>query len=368
MKNFKVGVALDHVIDAGTYDSLDFDMAIEQSTQKYDFWAGGCTAAATQIENGDTIVGRNLDLYVSDKPAYICRTEVPGEYKTIGVGYTNMSGGSFDEVVAHGMPETMHTMLPYLCTDVLNEKGLYCEINMRIGEFYPDGTNKFGCPGTNPEAGTRISTTLIPRLVGQHCATVKEAVEYLKTMNLYTPKRKGFEWNFCFIMADATGDYGLVEIAENEISFLDKQQAQTNFYITDRFAEKQEYKCGLGRYETIMKGIDAVKNEKDMFDLINKTTYFQSYYPDRCLYDWRSENVDVKPNWTTDYVLDEAHRDEVKAAAEANTAAIGSMTRQELEAANKFWETILTIVVNCSNKTMTIRFFEDDSRVVELGL
>ena len=43
------------------------------------------------------------------------------------------------------------------------------------------------------------------------------------------------------------------------------------------------------------------------------------------------------------------------------------MTRQEQEAANYYWESILTTVTNCNNKTMTIRFFEDDSRVLVLG-
>ena len=43
------------------------------------------------------------------------------------------------------------------------------------------------------------------------------------------------------------------------------------------------------------------------------------------------------------------------------------MSRKEMEAANHYWESILTTVTNCNNKTMTIRFFEDDSRVLELG-
>ena len=38
-----------------------------------------------------------------------------------------------------------------------------------------------------------------------------------------------------------------------------------------------------------------------------------------------------------------------------------------MESANNYWESILTTVTNCNNKTMTIRFFEDDSRVLELG-
>lgn len=365
--NVKVNVALDHVIDAGTYTVLDNEGANKHLAEKYDFWIGGCTAAATTTENGETLVGRNMDLYISDKPAFVCRTEVPGEYKTVGVGYTNMSGGSFDEVVANGIPKDMHKMLPYLCTDVLNEKGLYCEINMRNGEVYADGTTKFGCDGTNPEAEVRACTTIIPRLVCQNCATVKEAVDYLKTINFYTPAVTGLNWNFCFIMADATGDYGLVEIAENKISFIEKQHAQANFYITKEFADKEDYKCGLGRYETVMNGIEDVKNEKDMFDLINKVTYFQAYFPDKCQFDWRSENVALRPNWTTEYVMDEANREEVKAAVNEVGDKLGEMTRKEMESENHYWESILTTVTNCNNKTMTIRFFEDDSRVLELG-
>ena len=49
-----------------------------------------------------------------------------------------------------------------------------------------------------------------------------------------------------------------------------------------------------------------------MFNLINKVTYFQAYFPEKCQFDWRSENVGVKPNWTTDYVMNEANRKEVE--------------------------------------------------------
>lgn len=365
--NVKVNTVLDRVIDAGTYTELDRDSVNAVMKDKYDFWVGGCTAAATQVEDGDTIIGRNMDLYISDKPAFVLRTEVPGNYRTVGVGYTNMSGGSFEEVEKNGMPAKLHKMLPYLCTDVLNEKGFYCEINMRNGEYYPDGTNKFGCDGTNKESNDRVCATILPRILGEHCATVKEAVDYIKTLNVYTPNREGLAWNFCFIMADATGDYGLVEIAENKVSFLDKQHAQANFYITKEFADKEEYKCGLGRYETVMNGIDKVKNEKDMFNLINKVTYFQAYFPEKCQFDYRSENVGFKPNWTTEYVMNEANRKEVEEVVNEVGNELKSMTRQEQEAANHYWESIITSVTNCNNKTMTIRFFEDDSRVLVLG-
>lgn len=364
----KPTVLLDHVIDAGTYTSLDFEKVNALFAEKYDFWKGGCAAIATTIENGDTIVGRNMDLYISNNPAYVCRTKVEGEYETIGVSYTNMTGSSYEDVLKNGIPEEMQIALPYLCLDILNEKGLYCEINMRSAEYYPDGTNKFSCDGTNPEAKTRVCAIIISRLVCQKCATVKEAVEYLNTFNFYTPKVPGFTWNFCFFMADASGDYGLVEIAENEISFLPQQRAQTNFYVTKKFAEKEEYKVGLGRYETIMEGIEAVNSEEDMFELINKVTYFQSYFPGKCKYDLRTESVSAKPHWTTEYVLNEDHREEIFARIADTEKLLNSMTREEIAATNQYWESVLTTVTNCNKKTMRIRFFEDDSRVVELKI
>ena len=59
--------------------------------------------------------------------------------------------------------------------------------------------------GTNKESNDRVCATILPRILGEHCATVKEAVDYIKTLNVYTPNREGLAWNFCFIMADATG-------------------------------------------------------------------------------------------------------------------------------------------------------------------
>ena len=116
-----------------------------------------------------------------------------------------------------------------------------------------------------------------------------------------------------------------------------------------------------------MKGIDKVKNEKDMFNLINKVTYFQAYFPEKCQFDFRSENVGFRPNWTTEYVMNEANRKEVEEVVNEVGNELKSMTRQEQEAANHYWESIITSVTNCNNKTMTIRFFEDDNRVLVLG-
>ena len=41
---------------------------------------------------------------------------------------------------------------------------------------------------------------------------------------------------------------------------------------------------------------------------------------------------------------------------------IGKMSRQELQDACKYWESIFTVVANCNNRTIRVRFFEDNDK------
>ena len=45
---------------------------------------------------------------------------------------------------------------------------------------------------------------------------------------------------------------------------------------------------------------------------------------------------------------------------------IRELTRQEQQDANEYWETIFTEVVNCNNRTLFVRFYEDDSKTLTL--
>ena len=64
----------DNVLDAGTYKKVDYNTANKFNEKLYDNW-GGCTAIAKNIGD-NTIIGRNMDLTVSDKSAYIFKTNV----------------------------------------------------------------------------------------------------------------------------------------------------------------------------------------------------------------------------------------------------------------------------------------------------
>ena len=105
-----------------------------------------------------------------------------------------------------------------------------------------------------------------------------------------------------------------------------------------------------------------------MLDLMKSVSYVQSYFPETCNYDCRSEYVGDNPGWTYDYIVDEKNQDEVNNYIKEQTNEFMGFTRQEKKDMGDFWETTFTNVVNCNKKTMKLRFFEDDTNCIELKL
>lgn len=150
--------------------------------------------------DGHCLVGRNMDLNISNKNAYIIRTNA-GKFKTIGLAYTFRSiSPDYDIVAEKGISQEFYKILPFMCDDVLNEAGLHIEINMRHGEYWPNGADMFGCSGTNPESEERVYLFEIPRYVGEHCATVEEAMAYVSSLDVYSQNNY---WNDCFLVSDS---------------------------------------------------------------------------------------------------------------------------------------------------------------------
>lgn len=359
----------DYVFDLGTYHEMDYDFAEDFIQNKYDGWDGACTAVAKKTDDGKMLVGRNMDLYISNKPAYIMRTAVEGNYKTIGINYSNKSGDNYLDVLKKGgVSKTFYKIVPFLCTDVMNEKGLYVETNMRMGEYWATGKLKNACTGTNPGAKHRICSLILPRYLGENCATVKEAIELVKELDIYTPKAVGMDWNFCFMMADSEGDYGLLEIARNKISWLQNEPAQSNFFVTKEFQENEELACGVGRYTVVREGRDKVKNEQDMYELMKKVNYSKVYDPENCDFDVRTEFVSVRDDLTYSVMTNNEIKDKVYEGLIEYCKQYSNKTRQELQDDGTKWESTFTEVANCTDKTWFVRFFEDDNRTIKFDL
>ncbi len=239
----------------------------------------GCTCMAKRNSKGEVIFGRNMDLDISQSPAYVYKTGF-GRYKCFCVTYSPNFYKSYEEIQKlDEIDPTIQATLLTLACDCLNEKGLYIEMNLR------EKNEKLTCYGLHsnngeakrddgtPWSALRCCTTSIPQMVSHNCATVKEAVEYIKnSYDWYTvspasaselPVDKA---NMCFMIGDASGEYGLIELAQDEVSYIPYQYGQANFYITPKWNALDAFAVGHGRLAMVSRVIEAVDTLEEAMD------------------------------------------------------------------------------------------------------
>lgn len=371
-----------YVFEVSEYTELDYDFADNYYKEANDNWQVGCSAISKMVD-GHRLVGRNMDLNISNKCAYIIRTNA-GKYKTIGLAYTfRKISPDYEEVKTKGISDEFYKLLPFSCDDVLNDAGLHVEINMRHGEYWPNGDCKFPCSGTNPDAERRVYLFELPRYIGENCATVEEAKEYVKTLNIYS---QNDYWNYCFLISDAKGNSSLLEFSLDEILWLDEAKipeydwlsvydmkaiGQTNFFLSKLSWYAQDIKSGEGRFITLQKGIEDVKSRSDMYDLMKKVQYSNFYLDyDECknnCFDPRSENIGEFSWGTYDVLMDPEMEDLSRQYLNEYTASIRALSREEKQNENKYWESTFTEVVDTNSKEIFVRMFENEDSLYVLG-
>lgn len=262
-----------YVIDCDRHRNFNFERAREYINARLDLLGEtGCTAFATRANNGDVLIGRNLDLLVSQMPCYITHVKY-GKYDTLNFTYDEISSSAvrYRDLLRRGRIDAqMYNALPMLASDSMNECGLYMEYNMR------DYEDQFICTGTNPDCLTRACTVSLPFLVTSNCATVDEAVQYMKNeLDLYTMLDQSVAsgWNLCCVIGDAVGNYGLIEIANNEIKYLPQQHGQGNYYVYPEFNSVSRNQSGYGRLQFGLERIDKIQNEQQMADLMKQVMW-----------------------------------------------------------------------------------------------
>lgn len=231
---------------------------------------------AKKNSKGEVIFGRNMDLDISQCPAFIFKTTF-GKYKNFGVTYLPHAYPIYADIQQMDeLPEALVNMIPYLATDCINEMGLYVETNLRerddkllnvgLHSIHGETTRADGKPWSELRAPT-VSAT---QLISQNCATVKEAVEFLKnSYDWYTmaPYGDGYTMiNMAFLVGDATGEYGLIEIAQDRISYIPYQFGQANYYITPKWSALQSWGPGYGRLDMVSKVIETPQTLDEMMD------------------------------------------------------------------------------------------------------
>ena len=78
-------------------------------------------------------------------------------------------------------------------------------------------------------------------------------------------------------------------------------------------------------------------------------------------FDPRSENLGEFQGGTYDFLFDEDYEDVIEELIDASNAEIRSMTREQKEEKGGIWESTFTEVVDVTEQTIEVRFFENEA-------
>ena len=220
----------------------------------------GCSAfAAPDKSSGDFLMGRNFDFNHWDEdsnridiPVIVVHTAPKGGKKSVSFVDGNFVGYKKGFYTAKGNDLSMLMAAPYLLLDGINEDGFAISVLKLDGK------------PTKQEGGTNktIFTTVAMRMLLDRVSTVKEATNMLKQYNMCMDTDTA---SYHFFMADATGDYAIVEytgadpdnVNPSNMEVLrdnDTLRCVTNFYVSPSMLETKfggNSKHGKNRYDSL---------------------------------------------------------------------------------------------------------------------
>ena len=244
----------------------------------------GCSAfACPDKSTGNYLMGRNFDFGHfrpgTDErimiPAIVVHTAPKGGKKSVSFVDGQFVGYESGFYTAPKTDLSMLVALPYLLLDGINEDGFAISVLKLDGNhtWQKDNNKK------------NIFTTVAMRMLLDRASTVKQATEMLKQYNMVMDE---FEASYHFMMADATGDYAIVEYTNpvnrgdsfpNKMEVLtghDTLRYVTNFYVSptmndnndgyvkshhgkDRYMKMREALRQLNYNTTFEQGMDVMK-------------------------------------------------------------------------------------------------------------
>ena len=209
----------------------------------------GCTAFSLTDTGGDVHMGRNYD-FSKDTSAMLV-------YCAPKDGYKSMAFAALDNVSANVPDESIKKELacltaPFICLDGMNEKGVSIAVLTLDSEPVRQNTGK-----------PVIATTLAIRLVLDRAATTEEAVELLRSYDMFASSGRDYH----FYINDASGDGRVIEYDINgePRELIDTpSEAVTNFLIRhkDKVLPNQKngiYGHGRERYDAVLKVLETEK-------------------------------------------------------------------------------------------------------------
>lgn len=206
-------------------------------------------SAFTFASGKSVLMGRNYDFSL-DTSAMLVRCAPRG-------GYRSIATCALDNLGANNPLSSVKTRLaclaaPFACLDGMNEKGV------SIGVLILDST-----PTRQDTGRPKISTTMAIRLVLDKAATTQEAVDLLRSYDMFSNSGRDYH----FYISDASGDARVVEYdcdsPTREMHDTPARQV-TNFFVmhadkVTQVGKNGRYGHGLDRYEAIAQVLDEAE-------------------------------------------------------------------------------------------------------------
>lgn len=373
------------------YNSLfDGNYAINNTK---DSLFGLCSSCIKTLNDNKTVLGRNVDYPNTNAPIVIFYVNASDRYHSVNIGHTVVI--PFDHIVEiNGMEKQFYEKLPYLITDSMNECGLILEVNMR------EKCEKLDSSSTNPNGHPRICFMNLIRYLSDHCANIDEVLNTVKDLDIYSANSSLLDWHGGIAMMDATGRYGVLEIANNKILWSENMPGQTNFWQNKEAYSISDLNSGLGRWDVLMNEYANISSEKDMENVMKKVSFEQLYTKDLddLPYDPRTEETDAslqemldsinewiqkydlkydkeKYNafvklakeqtennitWTTSYVLDPKNKEKVEDEIRIYNYFLTLIPNEERKLTGDKWISLCSYVVNNKDLIYHMKFFEQD--------
>jgi len=275
--NYTMDYKLTEAVAAGTTDSDSFGKCMSKllfdvnSTSKLSFGAGCSAFAATSPNSGQYLMGRNYDYChkigetEAETALIVVFTGSNKGKKTVGfvdAYWLGLLKGFYND----GKTDLSTLMLaPYLIVDGMNEDGL------AFSTLALDGM-----PTDQNIAGKQdIYVSVAMRAMLDSCSTVAQAIEFFNRYNMHMTTAATCSLHF--LLADANGDYALIEWSFADPMHVDKStvpsllitmQADTNRYVTNFYVDPRLKDCIYG-------GLSD--HGRDRYNTLRDTMKFHSY-------------------------------------------------------------------------------------------
>lgn len=271
-----------YVIDMGEIDQQAFADGAVRANKKLDtLGTKSCTGIVKKNSKGQVIMGRNQDEEVSNYPVMVFHL-TGGKYQAVSFYYSHKfdySYKQFQEGIE--LEDSFRGMIASVSTDAFNESGLYIQTNMRTNVGVETS-------GTNPGA-ERVPMIGVVSRVALNASTVQEALDYIKTIDIYTTGNVNVtNWDYAFMIGDATGEYGIIEFANNEVYYTPYANGHGNAFVSPLLTQYDRYNSGYGRLATAQQAMIGAETDRDMMEAVHKADWFHEVLDYK--YAYRDEN------------------------------------------------------------------------------